>query len=122
MSTIITTHAGTMVVHLATGLSCYGEIDIAIADQLVADCGQQLAELALPAGSVFVVDLSGVTFMDSAGLDALLDLRDLVEEFDLVCVVRRASAAVHRIVALTAHPEQLGWLDVPNGPGLLSPA
>ena len=36
MSTIITTHAGTMVVHLATGLSCHGEIDIAIADQLVA--------------------------------------------------------------------------------------
>lgn len=117
-----TTHTGTLVVHLPTGLSCHGEVDIAVADQLVDDCRAQLDDLALPAGSVFVVDLSGVTFLDSAGLEALLEVQELVEDHDLVCLVRRSSAAVHRIVGLTEHPEQLAWLDVPSRPGLVSPA
>lgn len=122
MSTIITTHAGTMVVHLATGLSYHGELDIAVADQLVDDCREQLDDLALLAGSVFVVDLSGVTFLDSAGLEALLEVQELVEEYDLVCRVRRSSPAVHRIVELAERSEQLAWLDVPSRPGLVSPA
>ena len=122
MSTMTTTHTGTLVAHLSTGLSCHGEVDIAVAGQLVEDCRGQLDDLALPAGSVFVVDLSGVTFMDSAGLEALLEVQELVEEYDLVCRVRRSSPAVQRIVELAERSEQLAWLDVPSRPGLVSPA
>ena len=122
MSTMTTTHTGTLVAHLSTGLSCHGEVDIAVAGQLVDDCRAQLGALALPAGSVFVVDLSGVTFMDSAGLEALLEVQELVEEYDLVCRVRRSSPAVQRIVELAERSEQLAWLDVPSRPGLVSPA
>jgi anti-anti-sigma factor len=122
MSTMTTTHTGTLVAHLSTGLSCHGEVDIAVAGQLVDDCREQLDDLALPAGSVFVVDLSGVTFMDSAGLEALLEVQELVEEYDLVCRVRRSSPAVQRIVELAERSEQLAWLDVPSRPGLVFPA
>jgi anti-anti-sigma factor len=122
MSTMTTTHTGTLVAHLPTGLSCHGEVDIAVAGRLVDDCRAQLDDLALPAGSVFVVDLSGVTFMDSAGLEALLEVQELVEEYDLVCRVRRSSPAVQRIVELAERSEQLAWLDVPSRPGLVSPA
>lgn len=122
MSTMTTTHTGTLVAHLSTGLSCHGEVDIAVAGQLVDDCREQLDDLALPAGSVFVVDLSGVTFMDSAGLEALLEVQELVEDHDLVCRVRRSSPAVQRIVELAERSEQLAWLDVPSRPGLVSPA
>ena len=122
MSTMTTTHTGTLVAHLSTGLSCHGEVDIAVAGQLVDDCREQLDDLALPAGSVFVVDLSGVTFMDSAGLEALLEVQELVEEYALVCRVRRASPAVQRIVELAERSEQLAWLDVHSRPGLVSPA
>jgi anti-anti-sigma factor len=122
MSTMTTTHTGTLVAHLPTGLSCHGEVDIAVAGQLVDDCRQQLDDLALPAGSAFIMDLSGVTFLDSAGLGALLGVQEMVEEHDLVCRVRRSSPAVHRIIELTEHPEQLAWLDVPSAPGLVHPA
>jgi anti-anti-sigma factor len=121
MSTMTTTCTGTLVAHLPTGLSCHGEVDIAVADQLVDDCREQLDDLALPAGSVFVVDLSGVTFMDSAGLEALLEVQELVEEYDLVCRVSRSSPAVQRIVELAERSEQLAWLDVPSSPGPVSP-
>jgi anti-sigma B factor antagonist len=61
-----------------------GEVDIATAPRL----REALAERP-PAGELLLVDLSGVTFMDSSGLSVVLnlqrDLRDAGQRLAIVC-------------------------------------
>jgi anti-sigma B factor antagonist len=56
------------------GLSVHGEIDLATAEPFE----EQASEAVMDApGSSVLLDLSGVTFMDSAGLRALIRVREL---------------------------------------------
>jgi anti-anti-sigma factor len=53
----------------AEGVAVYGELDLACAEQF----GEELAAAVREgSGKSFLIDLTGVTFMDSAGLRALL--------------------------------------------------
>lgn len=88
------------VAHVPAGLTCTGEIDLAVADDLVESCCHLLDVLAPPPGSLFVLDLSGVTFMDSTGLQALRLMLEAIEEHRLVCQVSPVSHAVQRILEL----------------------
>jgi anti-sigma B factor antagonist len=63
-------------------------------------CG--LAEqLQGPPGSLVVVDLSGLTFMDSSGLGAIHTARRLAIKNGGTLVVSRPQPAVHRVLELT---------------------
>ena len=56
------------------GLAVRGELDAAAAEQLDV----ALREAMLTTRGAFVLDLSGVTFMDSGGINALLRARSLL--------------------------------------------
>jgi len=67
-----------------------GEVDLTSADQLRA----AIEEIA---GSTVVVDLSGVTFMDSSGIAALVAARRQVEADGNGLVLRGAQGVVRRV-------------------------
>jgi anti-anti-sigma factor len=82
-------------------VSFYGELDLA---------GSVLAEEALvkAAGSTVVLDLSGLTFLDAKGLQAILSAKQRIEAQGDQIRIRGAFGIVRRIFDLT----DLGhWLD-----------
>jgi len=58
----------------AEGLSVHGEIDLATAEPFEEQAGEAVMDAP---GSSVLLDLSGVTFMDSAGLHALIRVMEL---------------------------------------------
>lgn len=81
-----------------------GELDITVRTALVDDVGAALQEEPPPR---LVLDLGGVTFCDSSGLGALLDIRRLADEAGVAVVLRAVSAQVARLLDLT---DADGWL------------
>ena len=81
-----------------------GELDITVRTALVDDVGAALLEEPPPR---LVLDLGGVTFCDSSGLGALLDIRRLADEAGVAVVLRAVSAQVARLLDLT---DVDGWL------------
>jgi anti-anti-sigma factor len=80
-----------------------GELDIATAPELVAI----LARLRAHRHPV-VLDLEGVTFMDSTGLTTLMDAWLEAERDGWAFSVRAASPAVRRVVELAGVERLLG--------------
>jgi anti-anti-sigma factor len=80
-----------------------GELDIATAPELVAT----LARMRLHRHPV-VLDLEGVTFMDSTGLTTLMDAWLDAERDGWEFSVRAASPAVRRVVELAGLEGLLG--------------
>lgn len=75
-----------------------GELDMAATFNLESDLERQLAK-----GDVrrLVFDLAGLTFIDSAGLGALLAIRDRTQDLGIEMVLRNVSAPVRRIFDLS---------------------
>jgi anti-sigma B factor antagonist len=73
-----------------------GELDLAAADELT-EAG--LAALT-PAAGTLLIDLSGVTFIDSTSLGALVAIRNAAEPHHTV-VVQNAQPHVRRVFELT---------------------
>jgi anti-sigma B factor antagonist len=71
-----------------------GELDVTTADGL-AD------RLTGPPGALVVLDLSGLTFMDSSGIGAIHAARRLTIKNGGTLVVSRPSAQVHRVLEIT---------------------
>lgn len=82
-------------------VSFYGELDLA---------GAELAEEALvqAAGSTVVLDLSGLTFLDAKGLQAILSAKQRIEAQGDRIRIRGAFGIVRRIFDLT---DLSHWLD-----------
>ncbi|MER7756371.1 STAS domain-containing protein [Kitasatospora sp. NPDC097643] len=90
-----------------------GEIDLDVAEGL----GEAL-ETALEASRAGLdVDLSAVTFCDSAGLNLLLRLRNTAHRTDRTVAITRAGAQVERLLAIT---ETTGLFTQDRGDGLTS--
>jgi anti-sigma B factor antagonist len=89
-SIVITSHniEGGRVVALS------GELDVATSEGL-AD------QMTGPPGSLIVLDLSGLTFMDSSGIGAIHAARRLTIKNGGTLVVSRPSAQVHRVLEIT---------------------
>lgn len=86
-------------------LAVAGEVDLSTCDVLgdtIRDAvtGGHLAEL--------VVDLNEVTFLDSAGLAALVDGHNLAAELGVAYVVTPASSLVHDVLDMTGVRSVLG--------------
>jgi anti-sigma B factor antagonist len=79
-----------------TTLTVKGEVDLEVADDLIEAGRAQIA--AAPAESLHL-DLAGVTFMDSCGLNALLKVRKAASH---PVVLVSPSAPVMRLLQLTA--------------------
>lgn len=71
-----------------------GELDVTTAEGL-AEC------LTGPPGSLIVLDLSGLTFMDSSGIGAIHAARRSTIKNGGTLVVCRPSPQVHRVLEIT---------------------
>ena len=65
----------------ATGILVRGEVDLSSAEPFAEEASRAVMEA--PA-TTFLVDLSGVTFMDSAGLWALIEVLELGRRKDMI--------------------------------------
>ena len=80
-----------------------GELDCSNCDELA-----QVLHRAVTGGRrKVVVDLGGVTFMDSSGLRCLLQAAEYASGRDARLVVERASGIVRRVLAVTGADETL---------------
>jgi anti-anti-sigma factor len=79
------------------GVLVRGEIDLGTA----ADFEEQLYVAAMEAGATFEIDLSGVTFFDSAGIAALIRVVDLVPQTDVIVRTSRQVFTVLDLVEMT---------------------
>jgi anti-anti-sigma factor len=75
-------------------LSLTGELDVAVRDATDRQLRDHIDAVLC---SVIIVDLSAVTFMDSAGLDPLLHIHAELVERDRVLAVQSISAAAERL-------------------------
>ena len=76
-----------------------GELDITVRAALVEQVGAALRDGPPPPR--LALDLGGVTFCDSSGLGALLDIRRLADEAGVPMVLREVPAQVARLLDLT---------------------
>jgi anti-sigma B factor antagonist len=79
-----------------TVLEVFGEVDLANADQL---CQAGIRALS-PCGGTLRIDLGGVTFMDSTGLAALIQIRNQASGAHQV-LIQNPQPNVARILAIT---------------------
>lgn len=78
-------------------LSLFGELDLVTAPQLEAHLEAAIRQ----GGNPLVVDVSALTFMDSSGLQVLLQTHDRTRRLDQRLVIVNGSPAVERIFELT---------------------
>jgi len=86
------------VARTAEGLFAHGEIDLAIADPFEERASEAVMEAA---GSSVLIDLSGVTFIDSAGMRALIRVLELRCGKSLIVQPSRQVFRVLQLFALT---------------------
>jgi anti-anti-sigma factor len=79
-----------------------GELDIATVDQLLAEARTALDTTTSPA---LQVDLSGVTFVDSTGLGALVRIRNEAEQHGHEVELVGVRPEVRRVLDLTGLTE-----------------
>ena len=83
----------------AEGVRAHGEIDLAAAEEFT---DQLCATARASMQRSFVVDLSGVTFMDSTGIHALGAVAETCPRLDILI---RTSPQVFRVLELTGFVE-----------------
>jgi anti-anti-sigma factor len=86
------------------GVKVAGEIDLAVADALF----DGLESAANVAGDLLVVDLTHVTFMDSTGIRALVQLSRRCPRTDFTILTSREVFSVFELAGLATAP----WLNV----------
>jgi anti-anti-sigma factor len=82
-----------------------GELDMPAAFRLESRVDPLLSAGGLEA---VVLDLGDVEFLDSAGLGALLAIRERAQELGVDMAISRASAAVRRILDVTGTADAFG--------------
>src|SRR5262249_48820638 len=80
-----------------TVLHITGEVDIATAEQLQTAGEQALTSYA----GTLRIDLSGVTFLDSAGIGALIAIRNKAGQTQHTLILDHPSERITRLLALT---------------------
>ncbi len=80
-------------------LALTGEVDLDVADDLI-----QLGHLGLDEAEVtiLVLDLAGVTFMDSTALGAMIGLHNTAERCGKRVALANVPDRVHRLLSITA--------------------
>jgi anti-sigma B factor antagonist len=95
---------------LVTRVAVYGEVDLSTVDPIDREIESATAQ---PDLSHLVVDLRGMTFMDSTGLRLLLSLLNRAKRNDYRLTVVRASQHVHRAIEIAGLAEIMDFVDEP---------
>jgi anti-sigma B factor antagonist len=82
-------------------LTLVGAVDIESREPLRVECHRLLGEG--PVG--LVIDMSGVTFMDSTGIGALVEVSHAAQDAGITFTIRRPSPRVVRILQATGLSE-----------------
>jgi anti-sigma B factor antagonist len=85
-------------------LTVSGELDLSVRPQLVDQVTEALGRDGVER---VTIDLDGVTFCDSSGLGALLDIKRVSTDAGAEVVLRKVPASVGRLLDLT---DVDGWL------------
>ena len=93
-----------------------GELDRATADRLSSALDAALAD-----GVTTLLDLSAVSFIDTAGLRVLLCSGEAFDAHDQTCFIVGASSAVWRLVELTGTRSQLPLVAPPSSMRIAPP-
>jgi len=88
-------------------LELEGELDVATA----AAAYKRMIERRLPRGGRLVLDLSGITFMDSTGIRLILQAREHALQRGAGLVVARPPEQVMRVLELVGLDDQLDLVD-----------
>jgi anti-sigma B factor antagonist len=89
-----------------------GEIDVYSADDVAA---LGMLNLTEPRVTELIVDLAGVSFIDSTGLGALVRIRNIALEFNKEVTFRDPSPRVQKLFKLTGLDSVLAASTAPNG-------
>ena len=92
-------------------LELQGELDMASSAELQS----ALAQANNKESSTVVLDLRGVSFLDSTGLKAIFKARKAVRQRGQQFAVTPGSAQVQRLLSLTGLDEHLLTIDSPDG-------
>jgi anti-sigma B factor antagonist len=90
-------------------LSVTGELDLATSPELEA-----ALERAATGPELLILDLRGVSFMDSTGLSLLVKAHRRAQESQRRLAVVRGGAQVQRLLTLTGVAERLTLIDSPE--------
>jgi len=93
----------------ATVLTVTGELDLATSPALEAQL-----ERASSGPDLVILDLRGVSFMDSTGLSLLVKAQRRAQESQRQLAVVRGGAQVQRLLTLTGVGERLTLIDEPE--------
>jgi anti-sigma B factor antagonist len=85
-----------------------GDVDLEVAPRLT-DCGREC--LDAPEVSTLVIDLTEVTFMDSTGLSALVQIRNVALSKEKRLVVTGVPERVERLFEITGLHDHFGQAD-----------
>lgn len=96
-----------------TALTLIGELDLSTRD-LLERAGQELARATHACGTDVVVDAAGLSFVDAAGLGALVSLSDLLAAAGIHLCIPYASPQLRRISALCELDEKLRLVPLPR--------
>jgi anti-sigma B factor antagonist len=88
-------------------LSLTGELDVATATA----AHKRLINVDLRAGDELVLDLSGLTFMDSTGIRLILQAREHALQCGAAFALTRGPEAVMRVLHLVGLDDQLEFVD-----------
>jgi anti-sigma B factor antagonist len=104
--------SGRLTVEWITGVQALtvrleGELDLETSQEF----DRQLAAIDASRLQRLVIDLRGVTFMDSRGLSSIVRAHQSAEENGYALVLRRGSNQVQRLFALTGVDERLTFDD-----------
>lgn len=89
-----------------------GEIDLSTAGAVTSALTAALTDAG---EATLVVDLRGLTFMDSSGLHALCSLREQAMHRGSRLVLVRGPRPIHRVFELTATDGLFEFVDEPSG-------
>ena len=84
-------------------IAASGELDVASGDELVA-----AFESVVGTADTIALDLSGITFMDSTGLGALIKMRNHMVDAAGTLVLQDVSTAVYRVLVLVGMDDLFG--------------
>ena len=85
-------------------LAIEGEIDVSNVDEF----GRRVAECLHPSCQVLIMDMAGLTFIDSSGLRVIVDALKRMRERDGKLLIENPPAILQRIVEVSGLTEFLG--------------
>ncbi len=92
-------------------LALHGELDLARAEEVEAEL-LRIGRVA--AGRGVLLDLRGLTFLDSSGLRVIISANDRSRQGDVPLTVVRGPDQVHNVLEITGMDRELDLVDDPR--------